>query len=81
MEKRVKESLKNISCTLEIINKKVDIRLNEILDKNYGFEPEDDQEYFNLDDIKNLSHKIHKMLSEIQKPVKERNQKWIKNSI
>lgn len=67
MEKKIKQTLKNIDSTLEVIYKKTDIWMNEICDeKYYEFEPEDDKHYFTLEEIKYGILGIQKMLLKLK---------------
>lgn len=53
MDKKITKFLKITDSTLEILYKKIDDWMNKICEeKYYGFEPEDDKEYFTLEEIK-----------------------------
>lgn len=53
MDKKITKFLKITDSTLEILYKKIDDWMLKICDeKYYGFEPEDDKEYFRLEEIK-----------------------------
>lgn len=71
MEKKIKQILKSINSILEVVYKKTDIWMNEICEeKYYGFEPEDDKDYFTLEEIKYGILGIQKMLLKLKEQLK-----------
>lgn len=68
MTAKIKQILKNIDSTLEVIYKKSDNRMDRIcVEKYYGFEPENDKDYFTLWTIKDLILLIQKEILKIKK--------------